>query len=151
MLLGEWKGLYCRVGGCSFSFCVGVWCRRKVFKLETVQNSCSLGVSSSLGFSVLEAPVFRTMKGEEQGRRVPGARALPAIKSLRAGSGGCKQPLYFLLLIKRERKCNSEEARAEKSLPKLRFNDRFFSLQSFLLRDVGWSWELIDGLGGGCG
>lgn len=26
-----------------------------------------------------------------------------------------------------------------------------FSLQSFLLRDVGWSWELIDGLGGGCG
>lgn len=33
--------------------------------------------------------MLRTMKGEEQGRRVPGARALPAIKSLRAaGRGG---------------------------------------------------------------
>lgn len=86
VVLGRGRVSAAGLGG-SFSFCVGVWCRRKVVlehKLETVQNSCRLGVSSSLGFAVLEAPVLRTMKGEEQGRRVPGARALPAIKSLRA-------------------------------------------------------------------
>lgn len=71
---------------------------------------------------------------------------------LEAGGGNC--PFIFSSSLNGSKKKNNAIQRRlglKRAYRSCVSMTDFFSLQSFLLRDVGWSWELIDGLGGGCG
>lgn len=146
------------------SFCVGVWCRGKVVLKHKLKTMWKLLITvcqlKSLLFWALplrkEPPCAQNNeRWAGRGGVSLGQGALPAIKSLktRRGEVGRVGNSSFIFSSSLNGSWNAIQRRLRllKRAHRSVVSMTDFSFQSFLLRDVGWSWELIDGLGGGCG
>lgn len=99
--------------------------------------------------------MLRTMKGELAGAACPLGRGhFQQLNHLRPGGGVGRvgnSSFIFSSSLNGSRNAIQRRLRLLKRAHRSPVSMTDFSFQSFLLRDVGWSWELIDGLGGGCG